>query len=130
MSKKNYNLKKSDLKEINYFDQTDTPDGMIRKQVQDFNDYNLAEFELYVPETTGETTNPLNQGRNCPACAGRLVVSEFEQPEDTLHLQCTNCGKFFYASDIDHRSETVDSIYKSISDRTFQKWERFMDKRL
>lgn len=130
MSKKNYNLRKSDFKKTNYFDQKDTPDGIRRQEIEDFNEYKLYEFEVKTPETTGETTNPWEQGRNCPKCAGRLVVSEFEQPDIGYHVKCTSCGNYYFTDDLEHRTKVVDSLYRTISDRTFNKWLDFKDKRL
>lgn len=130
MSKKNYNLRKSDLKKTNYFEQEDTPDAIRKKEIEDFNKYKLYDFEITPRETTGETTNPLEQGRNCPKCAGRLVVSEFEQPEYGFHVKCTSCGNYYFTEDLEDRTEVTDSIFRSISDRTFNKWLKFKDNRL
>ena len=130
MSKNNpYKLNKGQFKKINYFDQTDTPDGMYRQYVEDFNEYGLYDWELPEEETTGETTNRWDLGRNCPFCAGRLVTAEHDAENDTHLLQCKNCGRRVFASDINYRGEVPDKLYRQISDRTFNKWLEFKDQR-
>lgn len=113
------------MKKGDYFNQQDDQSALIRQRVEDFNSNKLYEFEIGVPETTGETTNPLEQGRNCPNCAGRLVTSEFEQPEEGRHLKCKNCGYYYYEEDLNVRDEVADNIYRRIPDRMFMKWEEF-----
>lgn len=133
MSKNNpYNFRKSDLKKINYFDQTDTPDGVYRRKVEDFNENKLYEWEL--PEQENNSELPKNRwdlGRNCPFCAGRLVTyGMIEERDEEFHLlRCTSCKRTVFEDDISHRDETTDKIYRSVSDRMFQKWADFQDKR-
>lgn len=129
---KEYNLSKRNLKSTGFFEQEDTPDGVSRQYVQDFNDNDMDTFEMPIPETTGETTSRRNLGRNCPFCAGRLVEDEMgvgADGESYLRLLCTSCKRKVYGNDIEHRDEVVDNLYRNISDRTFQKWEDHMNKR-
>lgn len=108
----------------------DTLQALIDQDIEDYEKYKLDEFSGIFHKSNNEiTTNPLEQGRNCPRCAGRLRLKEITEKNENVYLFCNSCGLEVFAEDIDYQDEIPDKLYRTIPDDVFLKWERYKEER-
>lgn len=110
-------------------------DDTIQKEIEaaqeDWVDYDLDSFKGILHKSNGvPATSPLDLGRNCPRCAGRLELKEITKKNENVLLYCKHCGLQVFAEDIDYVDPISDALYRKIPDATVQYWEQFrMDRR-
>lgn len=105
-------------------------DGTIQKEIEQANedwvDYNLEGFKGILHKSNGiQAKSPLDLGRNCPRCAGRLELKEITEKNQNVLLYCKSCGLQVFAEDIDYVDPISDALYRKIPENTIQYWEAF-----
>lgn len=114
------------MKKKLWHEDDDDLQALIDQDIEDYEKYNLKDFKgIYHKNNGEETTDPLDQGRNCPRCAGRLRVKEITERNQNVYLYCSDCGLQVFAEDIDEQTEIIDKMYRTIPDDVFLKWERY-----
>lgn len=111
-------------KKRNFWDDEEFPQKAID---QDEKDYLEKIKDKVKYDISGNGEEPINRndlGRNCPRCAGRLRIKEITDNGNVM-VYCKYCRAEYYANDFDYKDELSDTIYKTISDKTFLYWQEF-----
>lgn len=109
-------------------------DDTIQKEIEearsDYEKYDLDSFKGIFHKSNGiPAEGPLDQGRNCPRCAGRLELKEITKENENVFLYCKSCGLQVFAEDIDYRDPIPDALYRKVPDSVILYWENFRKER-
>lgn len=114
-----------------WYEENDDLQSEIDRARDDWKKYNLDSFKGIYHKSNGiPASGPLDQGRNCPRCAGRLELKEITKKNKNVLLYCKSCGLEVFAEDIDNPDEVADSLYKTIPDSMFLYWKEFGKNRI
>ena len=118
------------MKKKLWHEEDDTLQKEIENDREDYEKY-LKDFKGIKPKVSGiPAESPLDAlGRNCPRCAGRLVVKEITERNKNVLLRCKSCGIEVFAEDIDYRDPLSDSLYRTIPDSLMVYWKNFQKNR-
>lgn len=112
-----------------WHEEDDTIQKEIEEDHQDYLDY-LQDFKGIHHKGNGKpATGPLDLGRNCPRCAGRLELKEITEKNQNVLLYCKHCGLQVFAEDIDYEDPIPDALYRKIPERAFLQWDAFRKNR-
>lgn len=106
-----------------WHEEDDQIPALIQQDIDDFEEYDLANFEIKHASNGEPPKHRWDLGRNCPRCAGRLVIKEITENEH-IYLHCKSCKLQVFADDIEKTRETSDALYRSIPDELMLKWKR------
>ena len=111
------------VKKIEWFEQDDQQFSQIQRDRELTEEYNLLEVTWSEKNNGKVPGSRLDQGRNCPNCAGRLFhKGELASETPLFLLRCNGCGREFFAEVIDNPSEIVDQFYRTIPKSMQLKW--------
>ena len=84
----------------------------------------LPGFNIIGAGGSEDAKNYLDQGRNCPHCAGILkFIGITKGSFDKVY--CADCKHQFYADDITENNKTVDGLYRRIPDSLVQHYTEY-----
>lgn len=107
-----------------WYEEDDNLLNAIDDDAAQYTEYIEGKVKGFHTRTNGiPTSDPLDQGRNCPRCSGRLMVKEVTD-KGNVALICKKCGAGMFAEDIDERTEIIDKLYRKIPDQVINKWLR------
>lgn len=109
-------------------------DDTLQKEAEesrkDWINLELDKFKGIFEKDNGTlASGPLDLGRNCPRCAGRLELKEITEKTESVYLYCKSCGLQVFAEDIDVQDEIADKLYTKIPDSTILYYENFRKSR-
>lgn len=112
-----------------WHEEDDTLRALIEKDKELYEESisGMKEWEVIGTGGYADAEDFLDQGRNCPYCAGILKFFEYTKKGNDI-VYCADCHRRFNPKDINYRSETVDKLYKSINEREFNYWNDFLQK--
>lgn len=99
---------------LTYYDQ----DTIYYQLLTDKNDLTKTnKYSIALPNGEDLSNNPpaksfMSTGRDCPSCAGQLLIQEVTKDKTDLVVYCSKCGQRYFASDLE--SEGSDAIYRLI----------------
>lgn len=100
-----------------WHEEDDQIPALIKRDIEDFQEYDLANFQIKHVSNGEIAKDRFDLGRNCPQCAGRLVVKEVRTDSENneyIYLGCKSCGIEVFADDIEATSESADQLYRQI----------------
>lgn len=109
-----------------WHEEDDTLYQGLKADKADYIDYDIENFKFGDEPNNGKLpTSRLDQGRNCPRCAGRLQLKEITKKNLNVHLYCKHCGIQVFAEDIDYVDPVSDALYTTIPDDVFLQWDEY-----
>lgn len=110
------------VKKKYWYEDEEFPYKRLEKDIELTDKYDLLNTKFPNPNNGEEPNSRMDQGRNCPNCAGRLFFKGPLATEGAIHLRCKRCGREFFMEDIDNPTEIVDRLYKTIPQSVMNKW--------
>lgn len=112
-----------------WHEEDDTLQKEIEQARDDWEELNLENFPGIHHVNNGQVPDgPLDQGRNCPNCAGRLRLKEVTDAGN-VRLFCNKCGIQVFAEDIDNPDALSDALYTTIPQKVMNKWQDYIKER-
>ena len=112
-----------------WHEEDDTLQKEIEQNREDWEELDLENFKGIHHIHNGELPDgPLDQGRNCPFCAGRLRLKEVTE-NGYVYLYCNKCGREVFAEDIDKQDEITDKLYRTIPQSVMNYWQAYSEER-
>ena len=115
------------IKKKNWYDDEDTILYKVSKDIELYQDVlkDAKEWTIIGEGGYREALNFLDQGRNCPYCAGILKFFEYTKAGNDV-VYCSDCKRRMYPADFNYVSDTVDKLYKAIPDDLVMYWDDFL----
>lgn len=110
-----------------WYDEQDTLEQQIvsDKKLYTSSIEDMPEWTLKGEGGYEEAKSFLDLGRGCPFCGGILKYFE-KTKKGTDVVYCSDCSRQMFPNDFDHRTETVDKLYKSIPDDLVMYYDSFL----
>lgn len=100
-----------------WHEEDDTIQKEIEADIETYLTYDLENFKgIYRKDNGIPAVSTLDNGRNCPKCAGYLGVKEVTK-KGNVFLFCKSCGYQVFAEDIDNNNpeeSKSDDLYRQI----------------